>query len=248
MTTASRRAWRASVSAATFTVGSDIFFGAGQFDPGSLDGDRVLGHEIAHVLDGPGPTGVVRRAMKHYKKGYDGAYQDGYVEGYSSGMDELVEKGAIVKQAAKALVAEAMRAPIGYAAGWDANYKGTYSEGDDADFDDGQEIANGLAFDHGFEEAMKLGYSRAYSAIPSQSKALVLAENGNVCAYCGAQPSADVDHIRSLKWHWQVQAIRKQDTLDGERGGQPLRRTWSGRARAATGARVPRSCWSTGCC
>lgn len=48
----------AAISAEAFTTGSDIFFGAGRFAPGSAHGERVLAHEIAHVVQ-EGPT--VRR-------------------------------------------------------------------------------------------------------------------------------------------------------------------------------------------
>ncbi|WP_051681903.1 DUF4157 domain-containing protein [Cellulomonas sp. HZM] len=44
----------AAVSAEAFTTGSDIFFGAGRFAPDSPGGERVLAHEIAHVVqEGP---------------------------------------------------------------------------------------------------------------------------------------------------------------------------------------------------
>jgi hypothetical protein len=44
----------AGMSAHAFTTGRDIFFGAGQFAPGTETGDHVIAHEIAHVLsEGP---------------------------------------------------------------------------------------------------------------------------------------------------------------------------------------------------
>jgi hypothetical protein len=39
-----------AVSARAFTVGSDIFFGAGEYRPGTTDGDRLIAHEAAHVV------------------------------------------------------------------------------------------------------------------------------------------------------------------------------------------------------
>lgn len=39
-----------SVSARAFTVGSDIYFGRGEFDPGSASGERLLAHELTHVV------------------------------------------------------------------------------------------------------------------------------------------------------------------------------------------------------
>jgi hypothetical protein len=49
-----------AVSARAFTVGSDIFFGAGEYDPRTHAGSELIAHEAAHVvqqrgapLDGP---------------------------------------------------------------------------------------------------------------------------------------------------------------------------------------------------
>jgi hypothetical protein len=39
-----------AVSARAFTVGSDIFFGSGEYRPGSRDGDTLIAHEVAHVI------------------------------------------------------------------------------------------------------------------------------------------------------------------------------------------------------
>jgi hypothetical protein len=38
-----------SVSARAFTVGSDIFFGPGEYQPGSRTGRELLNHELVHV-------------------------------------------------------------------------------------------------------------------------------------------------------------------------------------------------------
>jgi hypothetical protein len=42
------------VSAQAFTTGRDIFFGAGQYRPGTADGEHVLAHELAHTQQGAG--------------------------------------------------------------------------------------------------------------------------------------------------------------------------------------------------
>ena len=43
-------AWMAqSLNAQAFTVGADIFFNAGMFNPGNPEGDRLLIHELTHV-------------------------------------------------------------------------------------------------------------------------------------------------------------------------------------------------------
>ena len=38
-----------AVEARAFTVGSDIFFGSGEYRPGTADGDQLIAHEVAHV-------------------------------------------------------------------------------------------------------------------------------------------------------------------------------------------------------
>jgi hypothetical protein len=52
-----------SVSARAFTVGSDVFFAEGEHQPGTTDADRLLAHELTHVVqqrDAPagGPLAV----------------------------------------------------------------------------------------------------------------------------------------------------------------------------------------------
>jgi hypothetical protein len=39
-----------SVSARAFTVGSDIFFGPGEYQPGTPEGDGLIAHEVAHTV------------------------------------------------------------------------------------------------------------------------------------------------------------------------------------------------------
>jgi hypothetical protein len=39
-----------AVSARAFTVGSDIFFAQGEYRPGTPDGNQLVAHEVAHVL------------------------------------------------------------------------------------------------------------------------------------------------------------------------------------------------------
>jgi hypothetical protein len=39
-----------SVSARAFTVGSDIFFGPGEYRPGTPEGRELLAHELVHVV------------------------------------------------------------------------------------------------------------------------------------------------------------------------------------------------------
>ena len=46
-----------SVSARAFTTGTDVFFGAGEYQPSSRDGKELLAHELTHVVQQRGaPT------------------------------------------------------------------------------------------------------------------------------------------------------------------------------------------------
>lgn len=57
-----------AVSARAFTVGQDIYFGAGEYRPASADGERVLAHEIAHTRQ---PATAARRAIIRRLAHYD---------------------------------------------------------------------------------------------------------------------------------------------------------------------------------
>ncbi len=51
----------ATLSADAFTAGSDIFFGAGKWDPGSAPGRRLIAHELVHtVQQSRGASGIQR--------------------------------------------------------------------------------------------------------------------------------------------------------------------------------------------
>lgn len=39
-----------SIGALAFTRGSDIYFAPGQYNPGSVQGQQILGHELTHVV------------------------------------------------------------------------------------------------------------------------------------------------------------------------------------------------------
>ena len=47
----------AEIEAAAFTVGEDVVFGAGRYDPSSPAGRRLLAHELAHVVQQAGRSG-----------------------------------------------------------------------------------------------------------------------------------------------------------------------------------------------
>lgn len=46
------------VNAKAFTIGHDIFFGAGQYTPGAYDGQKLLAHELVHVIQQLGMSGT----------------------------------------------------------------------------------------------------------------------------------------------------------------------------------------------
>jgi hypothetical protein len=39
-----------TINAKAFTIGQDVVFNAGQYTPGTSDGDRLLAHELTHVI------------------------------------------------------------------------------------------------------------------------------------------------------------------------------------------------------
>ena len=46
-----------SVAARAFTTGTDVYFGEGEYRPGTSDGDKLLAHELTHVVQQRGaPT------------------------------------------------------------------------------------------------------------------------------------------------------------------------------------------------
>lgn len=48
------------ISARAFTHGNDVYFGAGEYRPGTADGDHVLAHEVAHTVQNGNADGVHR--------------------------------------------------------------------------------------------------------------------------------------------------------------------------------------------
>jgi len=48
--------------ARALTVGNDIHFNSGEFKPGTKEGDRLIGHELTHVVQGNNSGGVQRKA------------------------------------------------------------------------------------------------------------------------------------------------------------------------------------------
>lgn len=51
----------ADLNAEAFTVGSDVHFNAGKFDPDSKEGEKLLAHELTHVAQNKAGNGVQRK-------------------------------------------------------------------------------------------------------------------------------------------------------------------------------------------
>ena len=66
----------AGFGAHAFTVGTDVHFGAGQFAPGSKEGDKLLAHELTHVVQGQ-HAGVQRKADADHDGGEAGEATQG---------------------------------------------------------------------------------------------------------------------------------------------------------------------------
>ncbi|MGH7871424.1 MAG: DUF4157 domain-containing protein [Candidatus Binatia bacterium] len=59
-----------SVNALAYTVGSHVVFGAGQFSPGTRAGQRLLAHELAHVIQQTGRSpSTAQAATEHHDGG-----------------------------------------------------------------------------------------------------------------------------------------------------------------------------------
>ncbi|CAH1385492.1 eCIS core domain-containing protein [Candidatus Nitrotoga sp. M5] len=52
-----------NLNARAFTVGGDIHFAPGQYRPGDQEGDRLIAHELVHIMQ-QGPNSVVTAQTK----------------------------------------------------------------------------------------------------------------------------------------------------------------------------------------
>jgi hypothetical protein len=73
----------AEVNAQAYTVGHDIVFGPGQFAPGTVQGRRLVAHELTHVVQQSGGSGarIVRRSFAACQKLIDKEKGLGLVSG-----------------------------------------------------------------------------------------------------------------------------------------------------------------------
>jgi hypothetical protein len=91
------------LGARAFTVGHDVHFNAGEFAPGSKEGDRLLAHELTHVVQGkksgvqrkPQEEGAAATSAASGERQHDGGEQAGVDHaGEVSHPDEPAEKEA----------------------------------------------------------------------------------------------------------------------------------------------------------
>jgi hypothetical protein len=99
----SRAAESASaVNALAYTVGNHVVFGAGQYSPGTTDGNRLLAHELTHTIQQTGgtPTGIQRLSWDD-------------VTGAVSEVGQAVEQGAQAVESAVSSGAQAVGSAVG---------------------------------------------------------------------------------------------------------------------------------------
>lgn len=59
------------IGARAFTIGRDIAFAPGQYKPGTTDGDRLIGHELAHVVQQAGGAGTLQASGLDSENAYE---------------------------------------------------------------------------------------------------------------------------------------------------------------------------------
>jgi hypothetical protein len=93
-------------SAKAFTTGQDVFFRRGEYDPGSSSGDKLLAHELTHVVQqGNAPTKLAGKKMNVSEPGDAGEREADSVAdavmspaGVSRREDEDVQSAAISRE------------------------------------------------------------------------------------------------------------------------------------------------------
>lgn len=84
-----------SINAKAYTSGKDIIFGSGQFAPGSLEGKKLLAHELTHVVQQKGVAHdhhadgtVLQRKLKYNRKIPEAEAKE---KGYIKEIDESIK-------------------------------------------------------------------------------------------------------------------------------------------------------------
>jgi hypothetical protein len=81
------------LGARAFTVGSDVHFNRGEFSPGTPTGDRLLAHELTHVVQAE-RSGVQRKAEAGDEEGGDGVEVSSPDEPAEQEADAVAERAA----------------------------------------------------------------------------------------------------------------------------------------------------------
>jgi hypothetical protein len=82
-----------AVSARAYTVGGDIVFGRGHYAPGTSAGKRLLAHELTHVVQQSGKTGVVNRHPAPPPSGGGGAAPQARVVYIDANVVDQINRG-----------------------------------------------------------------------------------------------------------------------------------------------------------
>ena len=107
-----------SINARAFTFGNDVVFGSGQYRPSSLEGRRLLGHELTHVVQQQNndknhiqrlmgfefqTNNVVSKntdkGVKYFKRGES---KDNPLRKTSSGLEMQIDTGSVIEFVTKA--------------------------------------------------------------------------------------------------------------------------------------------------
>ena len=101
-----------AVSARAYTVGRDIVFGAGQYAPGTTSGQRLLGHELTHVVQQSGAVS----AAGGLELGATGTAAE--IEADRLSMLSELDGGAVSEASATATVQRQFVTPLGPGGGF----------------------------------------------------------------------------------------------------------------------------------
>lgn len=91
------------VNARAFTIGNHVAFGSGEYKPGTLLGDGLIAHELAHTLQQAGATGGLDK-MEAGATGYDALEKDAD----NTAVEVMTSLWSGTKKGAKSLAQNAM--------------------------------------------------------------------------------------------------------------------------------------------
>ena len=80
-----------SLGARAFTVGRDMFFGQGEFRPGTTEGQRLIAHEATHTVQQRGGSGAVTEDPASYEEG-QGREAEDHLADDPAGRHQLVPR------------------------------------------------------------------------------------------------------------------------------------------------------------